>query len=120
MLEERFARELAEQLGAEPPERPRFVLGASGMALGEMAGSEKRDGFGWEIEAAAHPPGYDAALVREVIVAVRTDLDAFGDAEQAVLENHGYLLADAAVREHGGAETSWIEPLPPEPPHPAG
>ncbi len=117
VLEERFARQLAEQLGTEPPQRPRFVLGASGMALGEMAGSEKRDGVGWEI-GAAHPPGYDAALVREVIAAVRTDLDAFGDAEQAVLENHGYLLADAAVREHGGFGASWIEPLPPEPPHP--
>ena len=118
VLEERYARELAQRLGGEPPARPRFVLGASGMALGGLAEDGGRDGVGWEIAAAAHPPGYDPALVREVIAAVRTDLDAFGDAEQAVLENHGYLLADAAVREHGGAGAGPIEPLPPEPPHP--
>lgn len=118
VLEERYARELAKSLGGEPPARPRFVLGASGLTLGEMARSGERDGIGWEIDAAAHPPGYDPALVAEVIVAVRTDLDAFGDAEQAVLENHGYLLADAAVRERGSTGIGWIEPLPPEPPHP--
>ena len=118
VLEERYARELAERLGGDAPARPRFVLGASGMALGGIAEDVGHDGVGWEIGAAAHPPGYDPALVREVIAAVRTDLDAFGDAEQAVLENHGYLLADAAVRERRIAGAGWIEPLPPEPPHP--
>jgi NTE family protein len=42
--------------------------------------------------------GYPAGLVREVIAQVRTDLDRFSEAEQAVLENHGYVVADCAVQ----------------------
>jgi hypothetical protein len=34
---------------------------------------------------------------------VRTDMDAFTVAEIAVLENHGYGLADAACRQHASA-----------------
>jgi NTE family protein len=67
----------------------------------------------WEIHGTVHPLGYPAQLVTEVIAAVRTDLDAFEEAEQAVLENHGYLLADEALRGQGlvGAGAT-------EPPHP--
>ncbi len=72
----------------------------------------------WDLRGAVHPPGYEPDLVAEVIAAVRTDLDAFGEAEQAVLENHGYLLADAAARARGLAAAKGIEPSPPEPPHP--
>jgi NTE family protein len=46
------------------------------------------------------PAGYSHALVAERISNIRTDLDAFSDAEAAVLENHGYLLTDAAVASH--------------------
>ena len=35
-----------------------------------------------------------------MIAGIRTDLDSFSDAEAAVLEAHGYLLADAAVKRH--------------------
>lgn len=42
--------------------------------------------------------GYAAGLVEEVISKVRTDLDAFTDAEMRVLENHGYFVADKALR----------------------
>jgi NTE family protein len=42
--------------------------------------------------------GYSASLVEEVISAIRTDLDAFSLAESAVLENHGYLVADHVVQ----------------------
>lgn len=42
--------------------------------------------------------GYPSGLVREVIAQVRTDLDRFSEAEQAVLENHGYAVADRAVQ----------------------
>jgi NTE family protein len=56
-------------------------------------------------------PGYSKALAREVIADIRTDLDAFSDAEAAVLENHGYLLADAAIRRHVPVLLS--EPIPP-------
>ena len=45
-------------------------------------------------------PGYSKALVKEVISQVRTDLDQFSDTEIAVLENHGYLLVDAAIKKH--------------------
>jgi NTE family protein len=44
--------------------------------------------------------GYSKALATDVIAKIRTDLDAFSDAEAAVLQNHGYLLADVAVRTH--------------------
>ena len=39
-------------------------------------------------------------MVRNFIAAIRTDLDSFSDAEACVLENHGYALADAAIRKH--------------------
>jgi NTE family protein len=45
-------------------------------------------------------PGYTPALARDLIATVRTNYDAFSDAEAAVLENHGYLLAEAATRTH--------------------
>ncbi|HEV8339570.1 MAG TPA: patatin-like phospholipase family protein [bacterium] len=43
---------------------------------------------------------YPEDLVDEIISEVRTDLDAFSQGEIAVLENHGYLLADAAIQRH--------------------
>ncbi|MGD0694474.1 MAG: patatin-like phospholipase family protein [Terriglobia bacterium] len=46
------------------------------------------------------PPGYSADLVKNFIAPIRTDLDSFSEAEAAVLENHGYWLADAALRTH--------------------
>ena len=45
-------------------------------------------------------PGYPDDVADELIARIRTDLDAFSDAEAAVLENHGYALADAAVQRH--------------------
>ena len=115
-LEERYARELTAELGSESAWGPRFVFGASGLTLSGLAA-------GWEecLEWALETPaqgGYDERLVAETIAAVRTDLDAFGEAEQAVLENHGYLLADAALRRDGLTTAARIEPLPPLPPHP--
>lgn len=116
-LEERYARELVESLGGESGWGPRFVFGASGLTLSGLAA-----GWGecleWEIGETTGPPGYEPRLVAETIAAVRTDLDAFGEAEQAVLENHGYLLADAAVRAQGLAAPGGIAAGPPEPPHP--
>lgn len=67
--------------------------------------------------------GYSKELARHVIARIRTDLDAFSHAEIAVLENHGYLLADVAVRTHCAPLVSpgalplrvpWPEWLPPE------
>jgi len=39
-----------------------------------------------------------AILDARLIGRIRTDLDVFSDAEAAVLENHGYLLADKAIQ----------------------
>jgi NTE family protein len=62
-------------------------------------------------------PGYSKELARDVIAQIRTDLDAFSDAEAAVLENHGYLVADAALRRHVPSLLS--DPVPPATvPHP--
>jgi NTE family protein len=44
--------------------------------------------------------GYSSDLAKNFIAAIRTDLDSFSDAEASVLENHGYWLADAAIRKH--------------------
>jgi hypothetical protein len=83
-LEERYARELVESLGGESGPGPHFVFGASGLTLsGIAAGWEEC--VEWELAGSAHPDGYDSVLVAEVIVAVRTGLDAFGEAEQAAL-----------------------------------
>jgi hypothetical protein len=116
-LEERYARELVGSLGGEPERGPRFVFGASGLILSGLAAGWE-ECVEWDLGSSVHPPGYEPDLVAEVIAAVRTDLDAFGEAEQAVLENHGYLLADAAVRERGLIAVKGIEPGPPQPPHP--
>jgi NTE family protein len=44
--------------------------------------------------------GYCKDLATNTIATIRTDLDAFSEAEIAVLANHGYLLADAAIQVH--------------------
>lgn len=116
-LEERYARELMVAMGGESSWGPNFVFGASGLTLSGLAAGWE-ECVEWEIEGAAHPPGYPPRLVAETIATVRTDLDAFGEAEQAVLENHGYLLADAALREKGLVNPGGVAGLPPEPPHP--
>lgn len=44
--------------------------------------------------------GYSKQLAAEVIAGIRTDFDSFSDAEAAVLQNHGYFMADKAVHMH--------------------
>jgi len=60
---------------------------------------------------------YSAQLVHEVISEVRTDLDAFSEAEASVLGNHGYLLADAAIQSHSSGLIRSAAPL--QVPYPA-
>lgn len=73
----------------------------------------------WAVSSAAssYNPGssvgYSKALAKEVIAQIRTDLDSFSDAEAAVLQNHGYFLADVAMKKHAAAL------LPQNPPTPA-
>jgi len=62
--------------------------------------------------------GYSDDLAKNFIAAIRTDLDSFSEAEASVLENHGYWLADAAIRKHVPALLpANIPPL--KVPHPA-
>ena len=46
------------------------------------------------------PRAYSQRLAAGVIARVRTDPDAFSEGEIRVLENHGFLLAEAAVQCH--------------------
>ena len=41
---------------------------------------------------------YSAEFARDVIATIRTDLNTFNQTEAAVLENHGYWQADAAIK----------------------
>jgi NTE family protein len=61
--------------------------------------------------------GYSKELAADVIAEMRTDLDAFSTAEMAVLENHGYALAAAAIATHLGSLATPGAPAP-TPPHP--
>lgn len=45
-------------------------------------------------------PGYSRDLALRTIATVRTDLDRFTATEAAVLENHGYCMAAAAIEQH--------------------
>jgi hypothetical protein len=112
--EERYARQLIEDLGGESAWGPRFVFGASGLTLSGLAAGWE-EGLEWSLGDPS-PGGYDAELIAAAIAALRPDLVALGPAAAAVLENHGYLLADTAARRT--AERATIEPLPPLPPHP--
>jgi NTE family protein len=61
--------------------------------------------------------GYSAEIAEDLIGEMRTDLDAFSEGEAAVLENHGYVLADAAMKKHASEVITPDTPL--QPPHPA-
>jgi NTE family protein len=58
---------------------------------------------------------YGDKLIRDVISQIRIDYDAFSKAEIAVLENHGYLLAEIAIRRHaaGLVDAPWPQPKVP-------
>jgi NTE family protein len=60
--------------------------------------------------------GYSNDLIKTHIATIRTDLDSFSEAEAAVLENHGYWLADAAIRVHTPALPAAVPDL--KVPHP--
>ena len=59
---------------------------------------------------------YSDETIREILSQVRIDLDVFSDPEIAVLENHGYLMAEIAVRRHV-PHLCGPEARPPAPPH---
>jgi NTE family protein len=55
-----------------------------------------------EATAAGEPgfAGYSQALTDDVLERIRTDLDAFSEAEMCALENHGYWSTERSVRKH--------------------
>jgi NTE family protein len=67
-------------------------------------------------EAQGDPLVYPEELIETHISQVRIELDAFSDAEQAVLENHGYLMCDLAIQKHLSDLPTRSAPL--SPPHP--
>lgn len=71
-------------------------------------------GATWSLDGVV--PGHYPPATVERINAVRTDLDAFSDVLQQVLERHGYLVADQAVRDYAPQLIRVEAPL--EPPHP--
>jgi NTE family protein len=60
--------------------------------------------------------GYSDDLVDSVVSKVRTDLDAFSDAEIGALENQGYHTSEAAIHTH--LPELIRNPADPQPPHP--
>ncbi len=72
----------------------------------EQREDEKFKGAYWGIGSAVHnypqhdEIGYSKKIAKHSIAKIRTDLDVFSDAEIAVLCNHGYLLADVAIKSH--------------------
>jgi NTE family protein len=74
--------------------RKRWLI--SSLATGRLEGAYW--GVGSTTDRHGASGGYPLDLVTDVIVRVRTDLDAFSPPEIRVLENHGYLMADAAIQ----------------------
>lgn len=85
----------------------------------DSAGLRFRAGTLWGIDTIPRkfPQRTDSWYELEVLkqlAAVRTDLNRFSDGEQGCLQNHGYWLADAAIRSYAtdmaanpGAAFSW-------------
>ncbi len=79
--------------------RKRWLL--ADFARGELEGAYW--GIPSVVENYDYEPGvavYSASFVREAIAPIRIDFDPFSEAERAVLQNHGYLLAEVAIRRH--------------------
>lgn len=76
--------------------RKRWLI--SNFISGELKGTY------WGVGSTAYDygisQGYSNDLAKNYIAAIRTDLDKFSEAEASILENHGYWLADAAIRKH--------------------
>ena len=81
----------------------------SGFVGGQISGTF------WSISSATSsyriPFGYSKSLARDVLCTMRAGLDPVTDAEAAVLLNHGYLTADAALRTHASQLLPRIVPL---------
>ena len=77
--------------------RKRWLI--SSFISGALAGTY------WSVSSSAasygqESPGYSEEIVKRVLAEIRTDLDAFSEGERNALENHGYIVCDAAVQRH--------------------
>lgn len=111
-LEERFARELLAESADRPRRGPSFVFGAPGLALSGIGAGHEGD-LEWDVADVA-PTGYEPKLVTETLADPQTNLEGFEEGARAALENHGYLLGDAAVQLQGIAPGA----APAQVPHP--
>lgn len=95
-----FVREIARFISI--PENQALAVRKRWLISNFVAGQLK--GTYWGIGSTAYDygvqQGYSNDLAKNYISAIRTDLDRFSDAEASILENHGYWLADAAIRKH--------------------
>lgn len=107
----RLGRYLAITSNQERALRKRWLISSFARKVTPQASGTQDDpyemqGAYWGIGSATRhygmEIGYSEELVQDLIAEIRTDLDAFSPAECAVLENHGYLLAEAAIRAHLG------------------
>ncbi len=100
------------------PENQALALRKRWLVSNFLSGTIK--GAYWGIGSAAESYGvklgYSKDLACSVIVKIRTDLDAFSDVEAAILENHGYCLAEVAIQKH--VSTLALPGIPFAPPHP--
>ena len=110
----RLERYVAIQGNQAQALRRRWLM--SNFTSGLLAGTYWGVGSSTDHYGPTAPMGYSHAVVHECIATIRTDLDAFSDAEANVLENHGYLLAEAAIRIH--APTLIATSVPLAIPHP--
>jgi NTE family protein len=91
--------------------RKRWLI--SSFKTGVLEGAYWGIGSATDRYGAGAPDGYPEELVTSSIATMRTDLDAFLADEAGVLENHGYLLAEAALRRHQRALVAIHAPLAP-------
>lgn len=91
--------------------RKRWLI--SGFMRGDL------DGAYWSIasrpasyELDPAPQAYSERLIRDFIAPVRIDLDVFSPGEIGVLENHGYLMAEIALRKHPAGLATGTRPEP--------
>lgn len=68
------------------------------LATKATAGAYWSIGNGADTVGSRATVGYSQELAQNFIATIRTQLDAFSDAERHILENHGYLMTDAAIR----------------------
>jgi NTE family protein len=97
--------------------RKRWLI--SGFLRGDLAGAYwgiASRPASYELDPA--PQAYSARLIRDLIAPIRIDLDEFSPGEIGVLENHGYLMTEIALRKHPAGLVA--EPRPePDVPHEA-